>query len=102
MKVERCPAHGPIIDTGAQERIQWYIAHRQMREARVLAAIHDGVTTLPRITRRIYDEEDYRMHGVGLLPRAQRSVLAHLEKLEKEGAATREMDGGEAHFFIKR
>lgn len=94
-----CPSHGPVITRGAPERIQWYIAHRQMREARVRDALAEGLTTLAAITRRIYDEADYQMHGSGLLPRARRSVLAHLEKLEKEGVVIRRMNAGEPQYF---
>lgn len=95
-----CPAHGPVIDRGAAERIQWYIAHRMMREARVLAALQEGLSSIKSITRRIYDEADFRMHGRGLLPRAQRSVLAHLEKLEKEGVVIRKVNGREAQYLL--
>ncbi len=94
-----CPAHGPVITQGAAERIQWYIAHRQMREARVLDAIKEGLTTVRSITRRIYDDADYQMHGAGLLPRAQRSVLAHLEKLEQDGVVIHRMNAREPHYF---
>lgn len=95
-----CPAHGPVVTQGAAEWIQWYIRHRQMRETRVLAAIQEGLTTVRSITRRIYDDADYQMHGFGLLPRAQRSVLAHLEKLEKDGVVVQRMNAREPHYFI--
>ena len=94
-----CPAHGPVIAEGAQERIHWYINHRMMREDRVLEALKEGLSSISRITRRIYDEADFRMHGYDLQPRAERSVLAHLEKLEKEGSVVRKshVDGTRFH-----
>ncbi|MCJ8499844.1 MBL fold metallo-hydrolase [Desulfatitalea alkaliphila] len=95
-----CPAHGPVITEGVQERIEWYIAHRLMREARVLEALREGLSTPSGITRRIYDEADFRMHGHDLQPRAERTVLAHLEKLEKEGVVVRQANTDSLHFHI--
>lgn len=95
-----CPAHGPLIGEGAHERIHWYITHRLMREARVLEAVKEGLSSVSGITRRIYDETDFRMHGYDLQPRAERTVLAHLEKLEKEGAVVRQPDGGRTRFHL--
>jgi glyoxylase-like metal-dependent hydrolase (beta-lactamase superfamily II) len=95
-----CPAHGPVIDQGAPERIQWYIAHRRMREERVLAALQQGVSSLSAITRQIYTADDYRMHGAGLLPRAERSVLAHLEKLQKEGLVAKETSTRGTRYYL--
>jgi len=95
-----CPAHGPVIEHGAPERIQWYIAHRRMREERVLTALRQGVSSLSEITRQIYTAEDYRMHGAGLLPRARRSVLAHLEKLQKEGLVAKETGAHGTRYYL--
>lgn len=94
------PAHGPVIDRYAAQRIQWYIAHRKMREERVLAALKRGIRSVTDITRQIYQEEDYQMHGRDLLPRARRSVLAHLEKLETEGAVVKEDKGHQAYYYL--
>ena len=94
------PAHGPVIDRYAAQRIQWYIAHRKMREERVISALKRGMRSLTDITRQIYREEDYQMHGRDLLPRARRSVLAHLEKLESEGAVVREEQEHEAYYYL--
>ena len=84
-----CPSHGPIIEERAPQRIKWYIDHREMREEKIVAAMKSGLTTIPEITKAIYSEEDFKMHGRDLLPRAQRSVLAHMEKLELDGAVIR-------------
>ncbi len=80
-----CPGHGPLIQEKVSERIKWYYDHRLMREKLVIEAITNGPLTPYEIAERIYSEEDFKMHGRDLLPRAARSVLAHLEKLEKEG-----------------
>lgn len=96
-----CPAHGPVIDQGANDRIQWYIDHRRMREERVLTALKQGVSRLPAITREIYTVQDYQMHGADLLPRAQRSVLAHLEKLQKEGVVSTETNSGGTRYYLR-
>jgi len=95
-----CPSHGPVIDQKAPERIRWYIDHRMMRETRVLEALDNGLATIPRITQAIYNEEDFQMHGHDLQPRAERTVQAHLEKLEKDGAVVRVESGGIFHFHL--
>ena len=95
-----CPSHGPVIDKRAPDRIRWYIDHRLMRETRVLEALHSGLSTIPKITKAIYNEEDFQMHGHDLQPRAERTVLAHLEKLEKDGVVLRESDRERSHFYL--
>ncbi|MBW2091103.1 MAG: MBL fold metallo-hydrolase [Deltaproteobacteria bacterium] len=89
-----CPGHGPLIQENANDRIKWYHAHRLMREKLVLDALSDALLTPYEIAERIYSEEDFKMHGRDLLPRAARSVLAHLEKLEKEGKVFSSSEGG--------
>jgi len=78
------PGHGPLIKEKTRERIQWYIDHRLMREKLVLEALNESPLTPSEIAVKIYSEEDFKMHGRDLLPRAARSVLAHLRKLERE------------------
>jgi glyoxylase-like metal-dependent hydrolase (beta-lactamase superfamily II) len=71
--------HGPRIDD-AQAKIAEYIAHRQMREDEITAALAPGAQTIPELVRRIY--------GPGrqvLWPAMARQVLAHLDALESEG-----------------
>ena len=83
------PAHGPAIDH-PEAIVRQYLAHRQEREQQIRAAVADGLRTIDTIVQRIY---------VGLtaalVPMARESVLAHLLKLEDEGAARR--DGEEWH-----
>ena len=79
------PGHGHVIEQ-AREAIGRLIAHRLEREAkvsRVLAANPGG--TLAELVRHAYDEVDASLH-----PIAERSLLAHLEKLAAESRARRE------------
>ena len=81
------PGHGRIIDAplAAIDRL---IAHRLAREARVTGALaaHPGAP-LGELVRFVYDDVDSSLH-----PIAERSLLAHLLKLEAEGRATRTGD----------
>jgi len=74
------PGHGPVIDRPI-ELIREYIAHRQMREAQVLACLRNGVTDSDAIVRAIYGEL------VDSVRRAARlTVEAHLEKIREDRA----------------
>jgi glyoxylase-like metal-dependent hydrolase (beta-lactamase superfamily II) len=73
------PTHGePIRDP--KPFLAEYLAHRYDRENQVLAAVGDGLDTIPAMVARLYAAVDKRLH-----PAASRSVLAHLIKLEHEG-----------------
>jgi glyoxylase-like metal-dependent hydrolase (beta-lactamase superfamily II) len=76
------PAHGSAIPD-AVGKLEEYLAHRRMREAKVLAAL-DAPGTLAEVTARAYDDTPAFLHPV-----AERSCLAALEKLEREGRARR-------------
>ena len=82
------PAHGPMIEDGAS-KLREYIAHRTMREARVLAALTGkadaGLSDLV--------PEAYADTPKPLWPLAERSLRAHLDKLVGEGRA-REVSPG--------
>ncbi len=84
------PGHGNVIER-PREAIDALIAHRLAREAKVARALaaHPG-TTLSELVRHAYDEVDRTLHAL-----AERSLLAHLEKLEAESRARR--DGGRWH-----
>jgi glyoxylase-like metal-dependent hydrolase (beta-lactamase superfamily II) len=75
------PAHGPVIVDGPG-KFREYLAHRRMREGRVLAALGDT----PRGAADLCAEA-YADTPVFLWPLAQRSLLAHLVKLVEEGRA---------------
>lgn len=74
------PAHGPPVPDGAA-RLRETIAHRQAREAMVLAALSEP-RTLEEITARAYTDTPSFLHPV-----ASRSCLASLIKLRDEGRA---------------
>lgn len=78
------PGHGAVIDT-PDEAIGWLIEHRLNREAKVVHALdaHPD-NTLSQLVVHVYAEVDPAIHDL-----AERSLLAHLEKLEEEGRAVR-------------
>lgn len=77
------PGHGPVL-ADSLSKIREYQAHRLEREQQVLAALADGLSSPESIVPRVYAEVPVEMH-----PFAARSVLAHLEWLERKGAARR-------------
>jgi glyoxylase-like metal-dependent hydrolase (beta-lactamase superfamily II) len=82
------PAHGPAISDG-HGKLREYIAHRTMRENRVLAALAGGTAaSLTELLPSAYGDTP-RM----LWPLAERSLRAHLDKLVMDGRA-REAEPG--------
>ena len=81
------PAHGPVIGS-AREKIEEYIAHRTMRENKILAAVQVGAALPNEIVEAAYTDVNPALWGL-----AERSTIAHLEKLEEEGRVSR-YDGG--------
>jgi glyoxylase-like metal-dependent hydrolase (beta-lactamase superfamily II) len=80
------PAHGaPIHDPDAL--LARYIDHRLARERQVVDALAAGRQTVPAIAEFIYDGLD-----PALLPAAHETVLAHLDKLKREGRASVDQD----------
>lgn len=81
------PGHGS--PQGAVERrLRGLVAHRMAREAKVLAALSDSPATPAELVERAYADTKRELWGL-----AERSLLAHLEKLEAEGRAARVPDG---------
>jgi glyoxylase-like metal-dependent hydrolase (beta-lactamase superfamily II) len=76
------PGHGPVIDE-PKRVIDEYLAHRAEREAQIVDALRRGRTTPDEIVRAVYPALP-----VPLVAAAADSVLAHLRKLEQEGAAS--------------
>jgi glyoxylase-like metal-dependent hydrolase (beta-lactamase superfamily II) len=72
------PAHGPLIRDG-EAKIREYIAHRQMREEQILAALGAGPLAVSEIVARIYAGYPEALHWA-----AAESVGSHLRKLENE------------------
>ena len=75
------PAHGPPIADG-RGKLREYLAHRRMREDRVLAALTVKPATLDAMLPTAYGDTP-RL----LWPLAERSLRAHLDKLVREGRA---------------
>ena len=73
------PAHGPVM-ANAKARIQEYLDHRMDREAKILAAWQSGHREPAAIVKVVYTDVATAMHSL-----AERSVIAHLEKLKEEG-----------------
>jgi ribonuclease/clavin/mitogillin len=81
------PAHGPVIADGPA-KLREYIAHRNMREARVRAALGDTPKTAAELCAIAYaDTPSF------LWPLAERSLLAHLVKLVEDGVAVDDASG---------
>ena len=80
------PGHGPVIEDPAS-LLRGYIAHRREREGQVIDALRHGDTRPEAIVARIYSELQE-----GLVPRAQETVTAHLQKLERDGRVRRAGD----------
>lgn len=69
------PGHGAPV-TAPSDRLDWLIAHRNQREAAILAALADGPATASDLAARIYTDTPS-----ALLPAAERNVFAHLVDL---------------------
>lgn len=75
------PAHGPSIPDG-HGKLREYLAHRKMREARVVEALSEAPVTTAALVATVYDDTPKLFW-----PLAERSLLAHLTKLVREGRA---------------
>jgi len=78
------PGHGPLIGK-PEAKIREYIKHRIEREQQVLAALRKGQNTTGDITQMIYVDVSAALQRV-----AEFSVLAHLEKLVRDGRVKKE------------
>lgn len=79
--------HGPAV-ANAYEKIDEYIAHRLQREELILAAVREGASTPQEIVARAYFDVSPKAHAL-----AERSVMAHLEKLEADGLVEKDPSG---------
>ena len=75
------PGHGDLI-RDPDRAIDWIVEHRMEREAKVAAALSEnpGLTSM-ELVPHVYQDVDQRLYGL-----AERSLLAHLLKLEDDGA----------------
>ncbi len=74
-----CPGHGPWI-TDPAAKIAEYIAHREEREAKLVAALDAGDRDRERLLDAAWDDVPEPMR-----PAAAVAMQAHLEKLAAEG-----------------
>jgi glyoxylase-like metal-dependent hydrolase (beta-lactamase superfamily II) len=86
LKVMSCesllPGHGDRIDDPVRV-INWIIEHRLEREAKVLAALKTNPNlTSHELVPHVYQDVQAHLHRL-----AERSLFAHLEKLEADGIA---------------
>jgi glyoxylase-like metal-dependent hydrolase (beta-lactamase superfamily II) len=73
------PGHGPIV-LDARAKLEEYVSHRDDREQQVLGLLGQGPRTISDVVATIYADHPPEVHAL-----AERSVLAHLLKLESEG-----------------
>lgn len=76
------PGHGPVL-ADADAVISEYVAHRQMRELQVIAALRDGATTVSGIVGVVYADVDASRHFAAAM-----QVRTMLAKLVSDGAVT--------------
>ena len=83
--IERiAPGHGALINS-PREALEALTAHRLQREAKVLESLAQVDTaTLSDLVKAVYDEVPTSLHRL-----AERSLLAHLLKLETDGRVLR-------------
>ncbi len=75
------PTHGPAI-RDPKPFVAAFIAHREEREAQIMACLQSGVSTIPAMVKIMYANVAESLH-----PAAARSVLAHLEHMVDTGRA---------------
>jgi len=71
--------HGPAI-ASPYYKIDEYISHRLERERNILAAVRQGATDPKEIVSRVYSDVSPNLYAL-----AERSVHAHIQKLENDG-----------------
>lgn len=81
------PGHGPPLPDPLPF-VRDLLAHREAREAAILAALDGEGRSAASLMERLYDKLDPTLKRA-----AERNVMAHLQKLAGEGVA-RETDGG--------
>lgn len=79
------PAHGPALPRDAFART---LAHRRMREGKVLAALDGTPRSVASLVPTVYDDTPPEAW-----PLAARNLESHLVLLEEQGLAAREGDG---------
>ncbi|MDX1382041.1 MAG: MBL fold metallo-hydrolase [Thermoanaerobaculia bacterium] len=83
------PAHGLPVDR-PYERIREIREHRQERTRQALAAVGEGLETIPEMVLSIYADVDPKLHTP-----AGWSLLAHLQALAEDGRVAMEGEAAE-------
>ncbi len=86
------PGHGPVA-LDATGKLQEYLDHRAMREEQVLSTLAAGPRTPAELVAEIYEG-----YPPDVFELAERSVLAHLLKLESEGRVDKRLRDGEVRW----
>lgn len=84
--VRMLPAHGPVIDEPGKV-LRAYIGHRRQREAQILEVLAGAACTPDALVGRVY-----RGLAPAAVKMARETVVAHLEKLEREGRVRRDAE----------
>lgn len=81
------PGHGPPLPE-PRDLVAELLRHRQAREAAIAAALGPQPVGIAQLVAAVYGEPDPALLGA-----AERTVIAHLLKLAREGRAARAGDG---------
>jgi glyoxylase-like metal-dependent hydrolase (beta-lactamase superfamily II) len=73
------PSHGPEVHD-PQAKVADYIAHRQEREDRLVAALERGERSRAALLAEVWDDVPEQLRAAATI-----AMQAHLEKLEDEG-----------------
>ena len=83
--VALAPGHGELIED-PDRTVDWIIDHRLQREGRVVSAIAENPNlTTHELVPHVYKDVDPKLYGW-----AERSLLAHVLKLEADGATVQD------------
>lgn len=78
------PGHGPEVER-PQRLVRGLLGHRKQREGQIVRLLADAPRDVPAMVEKMYVGLDRR-----LFPAAERSVLAHLIDLERQGRVRQE------------
>jgi glyoxylase-like metal-dependent hydrolase (beta-lactamase superfamily II) len=73
-----CPGHGPPV-WDPQAKLEEYLSHRMDRENNLIAALGEGLRTVPELLEAVWSDVPERLR-----PLATVTLAAHLDKLEED------------------
>jgi glyoxylase-like metal-dependent hydrolase (beta-lactamase superfamily II) len=74
------PGHGPVVEH-PEEKLREYLAHREDRHRRLVAAIERGERSRAALVAEVWDDVPEQLRGAAAV-----AMQAHLELLEDEGS----------------